>query len=850
MNQAQKKWLQLTLIWLCTLSIGFYIRLYPLRTYTSFEATEKASLLVMSNLKRTVTETVTHTYPGISGIKKQKLIDQQFARILREQKGKAIKTITNVARDLDKDNPPDQDYPYLLASDSFYYYSLTENIQKAGRLGGPVKGSKYLNTFMLAPEGHWEPLTLHPYVGYGLHKILTFFSPDIPLMYSVSFVPLVITALALIPYLLICSSFGLTFWPTLAGSVYFLLAPIFLKRSTFGWYDNDPYNGLFPLLILAVFFIGLTKKLNKRSAVTFGLLCSLSIALYALFWQGWVFLAAIIFLSTLIILLTNHFVLRKKEDTRWLALYFSCAVFGSFAGVALIFGINEFFVLFQEGWKALQGFMSPKLSLWPDMYLGVAELKRADFSFIVEQIGGYVVFCVALLGVGRGFFRSFRAKTLHPFPLLTLTTFLVLAFLMTLGAERFVLLCLIPFALLFPVGLQYLAHLIETAPERIGKNTALTSLLGQALVAVLSVGLLITPMVIHSETIMPGLLNKIYNDTWNKALTTVREQTPKESIVNTWWPPGHFIKAIAHRRVTFDGATINVPQSYWMANVFISPDERRALGILRMLNNSANQAADFLVDQGYPLSQSVDLLDTILPLNRAQAAAQLQDVLSGQQINELLRLTHVAPPPSYLMIYNDFVDKNIQLAFVGKWDFRKVEDINANPDLRENVPSSRSKQYINFLWTIAGGQPKISDPLKEVGRQGQKIIFENNIIIDLQNKLCRVSDPEFGTGTPARLLYLEGDQLVEKELPQANLPYSVLLIRNPGSYQCLLADTGSARSLLFHLYYFGGKGLKYFVPFTEETDLTGRTKIIIYKVNWERFLEDIGDHKEISTPVR
>ena len=37
---------------------------------------------------------------------------------------------------------------------------------------------------------------------------------------------------------------------------------------------------------------------------------------------------------------------------------------------------------------------------------------------------------------------------------------------------------------------------------------------------------------------------------------------PENSIITTWWPPGHFIKSMAQRRVTFDGATINFPQAY------------------------------------------------------------------------------------------------------------------------------------------------------------------------------------------------------------------------------------------------------------------------------------------------
>jgi hypothetical protein len=50
----------------------------------------------------------------------------------------------------------------------------------------------------------------------------------------------------------------------------------------------------------------------------------------------------------------------------------------------------------------------------------------------------------------------------------------------------------------------------------------------------------------------------------------------------------------------------------------------------------------------------------------------------------------------------------------------------------------------------------------------------------------------------------------------------------------MVLDRQLARSLLFRLYFFEGKGLKYFEPFIKERDLTGRTKIFVYRIAWEK----------------
>jgi hypothetical protein len=45
-------------------------------------------------------------------------------------------------------------------------------------------------------------------------------------------------------------------------------------------------------------------------------------------------------------------------------------------------------------------------------------------------------------------------------------------------------------------------------------------------------------------------------------------------------------------------------------------------------------------------------------------------------------------------------------------------------------------------------------------------------------------------------------------------------------------DTPLAKSLLVRMYFFEGKGLKYFQPLIEESDLTGRTHMYVYQVKW------------------
>jgi len=62
------------------------------------------------------------------------------------------------------------------------------------------------------------------------------------------------------------------------------------------------------------------------------------------------------------------------------------------------------------------------------------------------------------------------------------------------------------------------------------------------------------------------------------------------------------------------------------------------------------------------------------------------------------------------------------------------------------------------------------------------------------------------------------------------LNYSVVLYQEEGQYTARLMDHALANSLIMKLYYFDGQGMQYFKPLILSHDLTGRTRIKVFKV--------------------
>ncbi|MCA9398875.1 MAG: hypothetical protein KC618_03930, partial [Candidatus Omnitrophica bacterium] len=380
---------------LIALVIGIYFRLYPLYSYSSDAAEDKAALLVIAQLQKQVEEQIRATQPNLPLDARKQLTKKLLNELIHKERDKVMSSIAKISQNIDEKITASREVPYLLASDSYYYYQLTENLLETGKMAETKKGSKYLNPLMLAPDGHWEPYNLHPYIGAAVYKILNFFHEGIDLMYALSFTPLLIMTLALIFFFINGRLLGCQSHHIFTASVFFLCAPIFVRRSMFGWYDNDPYNTFFPLCILACVFY--TDKIpSSKKKVLLSLLIAALLCLYAHFWQGWVFFFAILAGGFVINIIFQGFVRKDRLAVKSAAAFASIVLAGSLALISLTFGFKEFFVLFKEGWVALSNFMNPQLSLWPDLYISVSELHRSSLPEIIALTGGSIIFTISL----------------------------------------------------------------------------------------------------------------------------------------------------------------------------------------------------------------------------------------------------------------------------------------------------------------------------------------------------------------------------------------------------------------------------------------------------------------------
>jgi asparagine N-glycosylation enzyme membrane subunit Stt3 len=840
------------LVWLTifgiVLALGLYVRFYPLRAHVWSDASEQATVLVLSKLRMIVVEQVAAEFPAMTQAQRNELIEQRFANLVHTEAPMVRKTIAQAAQNLRGQSPDGGDRVYLQEADGYYYLDLTQNIIKTGKIAQKFDGSKYLNEKMAAPFGFWQPVNVHPYVGVFLYKAISAFKPGISLVEALSFTGPILSALTLAAFVTLCFILRLSPLASLVGAAYFYLAPIFVKRSTFAWYDDDSYNLLFPLLILCVIFHAFKVLKTRRHAIVYGLITALLFALYALFWHGWGFTFAVVIVGGFLIWASNTFMeltfkphVSSKDKIKnaavadpHLLVFFAVVFIGAIALVSVMFGVGSFFILLDEGFTGLKKLTVNQLSMWPNLFVAVGELKRSSLTGIMHMTGNPFSFLGALLSVPLlGYIAFNRRDRVRIFGLIILTVLLAADMKITLGAERFILLCLIPLAVLFTMGLSSLIDLLRGIIHPIGAVPERPNLMEISIGVVLAAVAVFFPVRSINAQI-PELLNPIFNVTWEAALLDIKQKTPPDAVVTSWWPPGHFIKAIADRRVTFDGATLGMSkESYWVANILLTSDERKAASILRMLNISGTTSVDYLQSLGLKTSDAVSLLHFILPQTKTEAAAFLRKVLP-QSVDKLLTLTHGAPPPSYLLIYSELMEKNIGLQFVGKWNFKQIEDLNKDPQALKKVPPANSPEFFEFMWKTIGGAYKYSEALISIAQDGGNITFDKGLSLDLTTMTVSMRSTVYGTGTPASIVYFDGNKVVEKKFSGRNLSYSVVLFQENSRYYCRLMDQELANSMLVKFFVFKGKGLEFFKPLTLQKGLSGRDEVDVFELQREK----------------
>jgi len=714
---------------------------------------EWATNSVINNVRSQVSSQINQQYPNLPDQNRNALIENELQKVLQEQKTQIDQQIRATSNFFKSKLQDDTGQTYLLAIDPYYWMRYAQNIIKNGHPGDELRKSdgRPFDNHMLAPIGRLVQADIfHAYFEAYLFKFLSFFNKNLNLMSVIFFVPVLISALSVIPTFFITRKLVGNFGGFIAATV-LAIHPSFLTRTAGGFADTDAYNVMFPLFIAWLFLEAIDAK-NTKNSIILSVGCGLLVGLYSLTWIGWWYIFDFILASTVFFIAYYTFVHRKelignfvgflkkkaiKRSITFLIIFFVTSALS----VNILSQNDDFFQYFSSFAIKPGAFAKQKevgiTTVWPNVLTTVAEQNPASLNNVINQVGlgKFYFFLIALMGITLtlttrerkklwfviGAFVWFlvifllKIQNLNTFLILIsipiiiriiialwesdtdidikYAIFLILWFIATTFAStkgiRFTLLLVPAFSIGFGIAL---GELYRYTSSWITKGLQVNKYVSKTTVIILLLLLLIAPYRSAAGTARNEIPS--FNDAWAISLQKIKEDSKPDAIINSWWDFGHWFKFWADRAVTFDGTTQTTPQAHFIGNVLLTDDEEKAIGILRMLDCGENAGFDTILKSKQDFLDSINLIYEIIPENRENAQRILSEQFNESDTEKILDLTHCQPPENYFITSEDMIGKSGVWSHFGSWNFDRALIYNTlkRGEYRNDIDNS-----VNFL---------------------------------------------------------------------------------------------------------------------------------------------------------
>jgi dolichyl-diphosphooligosaccharide--protein glycosyltransferase len=268
--------------------------------------------------------------------------------------------------------------------------------------------------------------------------------------------------------------------------------------------------------------------------------------------------------------------------------------------------------------------------------------------------------------------------------------------------------------------------------------------------------------------------------------------------------------------VVFDGGSQNNMRAYWIGHSLSTSDEALSAGILRMLANSGEDASNTLDLYTNDTAKTVEILNKILPMDKAQASAELTGTygLDQQQANSVLDKTHPEhTKPVNLILSSDMLSKAAWWSYFGSWNFENKTSVHYS-----YYPSQSPVENINgkaFTLGLENGVVGVESTGNETNGSAMSFAYIDQTKLNKTVGNFTTEDKERvskelsdGTGNellkPHKLMVVENNQLSER-IVNENSNMSIMAIhQSDGSYFTVLFDSYLENSIFTKLYLESG----------------------------------------------
>ncbi|MFK8067575.1 MAG: STT3 domain-containing protein [Gammaproteobacteria bacterium] len=538
---------------------------------------------------------------------------------------------------------------YIAGYDSFHWLKLARNIINTGTHCSDAISDPCRNNLSLAPVGHEQDYLALPHV-YSItwmHKLISFFQPNIPLEASAMYLSLLLGVLIIIPAFFIGNILtGL--WGGVSTAILISFAPLIINRTLA--IDTDAWNVLL-LLTMIWFTLESFLRENFYSQLWWIFLSGLATGFWAIIWSGWI-LGYLIILTGLFLHIFVGLIREKnkslggnniqsdfvKDISIAVVYYFTCGLVIFFSSADI-----DYFHMPVEIYKeifAVESFVDISEQTttlnWPNHLKTVAEALSVGIDGLYRAHGGLFLFLLSLVGgllVLLTYKKNITHRDLKLFSLCLLSYSILVVWTPVTKLQSFILITTPIFIAFFYqlffdrisdrrsitipgliiitlVACLWLAYdyvrllMFSWIPVAIliaVTITISTKWLNSWInvhykIPILSIAPLFLFFGIISYAAYPGIkISQTSIPSMSRALQNTAEDikklTNENAIVSGLWEYGYWLQYYAERKTSTDGGTLRNHANTWIYRVLASENEREAVGLLRMLNCSSDASA-------------------------------------------------------------------------------------------------------------------------------------------------------------------------------------------------------------------------------------------------------------------
>ncbi|HIH47058.1 TPA: hypothetical protein HA297_02065 [Candidatus Woesearchaeota archaeon] len=785
---------------------------------------------------------------------------------------------------------------YLLSIDPYQYLRYTKNVLKNGHHGDEIRDGSWFDAHMRAPLGKPLNFSAYPYFNAYLYKFLKIFIPRWTVERTLAISQVLLMAFTLIIAYLLIRKFAGDFG-ALAGTVLLAIHPILVDRTVGGLADTDMLIIFFFLLSIGFFAWGLEATGKKRWI--FLALSAIMIGIFTHVWTGWWLVAYLLtgagVVSSIVLYGAQKIMKITKggrndasdtlKATGWFVMLMIVFV-SLFRGKRFLEYLEILFTMPFYYIGNIKGAAVRSDSLWPNVYETVAELVDISVRDIIKELGGMIIILIFFAGVIMLIWfamqqmkepkeESKETKNQHRtgmfMAIVTLLWGVGMIYTAKQGGVRFVSMAVPPIALGFGLGvgllmmimLQQTKKIVPETSQRYRPTKILASVLFILLVGWLLGFVVVSPFctgMCKTANRVAEYYTPLIDDGWYNALTKIKQESSPDAIINSWWDFGHWSKYYADRAVTFDGASQNTPQAYWMGRALITDNEKESVAILRMLNCGAQTGFELIENKTQNQIRAMQITNTILFQSNDQIRATLREKgFEEPVIEKVMERMFCNPPESYVITSGDMISKSVVWGYFGLWNLEKALLVQEAKDLPKQEAINFMKQTLSYneeqAQRVYGELSKLDTDNKVKQWIAPKPVYtEQGLCKPTAEKtkiLCKIngygSDEIFfeidvttkevysmynkRIEKPKAILWTDETGFHEKIFPDGKMTGAVILLEEKGIYGIHLVEYPFHKSLFNKLMFLDGADLEHFKLFDKEKSLM-EGKIRVWKVDW------------------